>query len=47
MNHFLRFKRTIGEKFHINSLELIQGKCSQIWEYSMSERDQIRKGYLK
>jgi len=42
MNHFLRFKEwIIGGGFHINSLKVIQEKCSQIWEYPISERDDL------
>jgi len=42
-----KVQKIIGEKFHINSLERDPGKCLQIWEYPMSQRDEIRRAYLK
>ena len=44
---FLKVQRIISEEFHINMLEHDPGKCLQIWEYSMSQKDEIGRVYLK
>ena len=42
-----KVQRIIGEEFHNNSLERDPGKRLQIWKYPMSQRDEIRRAYLK
>ncbi|XP_027915183.1 zinc finger MYM-type protein 1-like [Vigna unguiculata] len=42
-----KVQKIIGEEFHINSLECETGKRLQIWEYPMSQRDEIQIAYLK
>ena len=44
---FFKVQRIISEEFHINSLECDPGKRLQIWEYPMSQRDEIRRAYSK
>ena len=44
---FLKVQRIICEEFHINYLESNPKQLLQIWEYPISQKDEIRRAYLK
>ena len=46
-DHPSHFEKLVVEEFDINSRERDPGLRTQIWEYPVNKRDEIRRAYLK
>lgn len=41
-----KIQKITMDKFDVNCLERDLGKCLQIWEYPLNQRDEVRRAYL-